>query len=105
MVGSVMWVKRRFSGVRGCSARLWSYFRAGADGGRVAAHSKAGGGRRQQARSRAGERQARRVVSALLEHGVLASESARAPLRLVFPAKLASRWLPGLFPEMPASPT
>jgi hypothetical protein len=23
----------------------------------------------------------------------------RAPLRLVFPATLASRWMPGLFPE------
>ncbi len=46
-----------------------------------------------------GERQARRVVSALLEKGVLASDSPRAPLRLVFPATLASRWMPGLFPE------
>ncbi len=45
------------------------------------------------------ERQARRVVSALIEKGVLASDSARAPLRLVFPAALASRWMPGLFPE------
>lgn len=46
-----------------------------------------------------GERQARRVVSALLERGVLISESTRAPLRLTFPAALASRWMPGLFPE------
>jgi Fic family protein len=46
-----------------------------------------------------GDRQARRIVSALLEHGVLASESSRAPLRLVFPAQLASRWMPGLFPD------
>lgn len=46
-----------------------------------------------------GERQARRVVSALLEKGVLASEGSRAPLRLAFPAALASRWMPGLFPE------
>ena len=46
-----------------------------------------------------GERQARRVVSALLERGVLSSESPRAPLRLAFPAALASRWMPGLFPE------
>jgi len=46
-----------------------------------------------------GERQARRVVSALLEQGVLASESMRAPLRLTFPATLTSRWMPGLFPE------
>jgi Fic family protein len=46
-----------------------------------------------------GERQARRVVSALLEKGVLVSESQRAPLRLAFPATLAFRWMPGLFPE------
>ncbi len=46
-----------------------------------------------------GERQARRVVSALIECGILRAESTRAPLRLVFPAALASRWLPGLFPE------
>jgi Fic family protein len=46
-----------------------------------------------------GGRQARRVVSALIDHGVLVSESTRAPLRLAFPAALASRWMPGLFPE------
>jgi Fic family protein len=46
-----------------------------------------------------GERQARRVVSGLLEQGVLTSETTRAPLRLAFPATLASRWMPGLFPE------
>ena len=46
-----------------------------------------------------GDRQARRVVSALLEHGVLSAGSTRAPLRLAFPARLAARWMPGLFPE------
>jgi hypothetical protein len=46
-----------------------------------------------------GDRQARRVVSALIERGVLVSESSRAPLRIAFPATLASRWVPGLFPE------
>jgi len=46
-----------------------------------------------------GERHARRVVSALSEQGVVTSESTRAPLRLVFPAALASRWMPGLFPD------
>jgi Fic family protein len=46
-----------------------------------------------------GERHARRIVAALVEKGVLASETPRAPLRLVFPASLASRWMPGLFPE------
>jgi hypothetical protein len=46
-----------------------------------------------------GDRQARRVVSALIERGVLLSDSTRAPLRLAFPATLASRWMPGLFPD------
>ena len=46
-----------------------------------------------------GERHARRIVSSLTKRGVLASENPRAPLRLVFPAGLASRWMPGLFPE------
>ena len=46
-----------------------------------------------------GDRQARRIVSALVDKSVLTSESARASLRLAFPAALASRWLPGLFPE------
>ena len=49
-----------------------------------------------------GERQARRIVSALVEFGVLESESSRAPLRLTFPATLAQRWMPGLFPEKAA---
>jgi len=46
-----------------------------------------------------GDRHARRVVAALSERGVVVSDSTRAPLRLAFPAKLASRWMPGLFPE------
>jgi Fic family protein len=46
-----------------------------------------------------GERQARRIVSALLEKGVLTSETPRSDLRLAFPAALAARWMPGLFPE------
>jgi len=46
-----------------------------------------------------GERQARRIVSALLQKGVLTSPGPRAPLRLAFPARLASRWMPGLFPD------
>ena len=44
-------------------------------------------------------RHARRIVATLLERGVLTSESSRAPLHLAFPATLASRWMPGLFPE------
>ncbi len=47
----------------------------------------------------ASDRHSRRVVAALTERGVIMSESTRAPLRLAFPAKLATRWLPGLFPE------
>lgn len=46
-----------------------------------------------------GARQARRIVAALVDRGVLVSDSPRAPLRLVFPAALAARWMPGLFPE------
>jgi Fic family protein len=48
-----------------------------------------------------GERQARRLVSSLVDKGVLTSESPRAPLHLAFPATLAGRWMPGLFPERP----
>lgn len=47
------------------------------------------------------DRAARRVTSSLLDHEVLISDSSRAPLRLNFPAKLAYRWMPGLFPEQP----
>ena len=46
-----------------------------------------------------GERQASRVISALLERGGVVSPSTRAPLQLAFPAALASRWMPGLFPD------
>ena len=48
-----------------------------------------------------GDRQARRVASALIGKGVITSESSRAPLRLAFPATVAPRWMPGLFPEKP----
>jgi Fic family protein len=47
------------------------------------------------------ERSARRVTSELLRQGVFVADSSRAPLRLAFPAALASRWMPGLFPEKP----
>ena len=46
-----------------------------------------------------GERQSRRVVSALMEKNVLASDTQKSPVYLKFPAALASRWMPGLFPE------
>ncbi|MDT0635204.1 Fic family protein [Spectribacter hydrogenooxidans] len=45
------------------------------------------------------ERQARRVSRGLLDTGIVTAESTRAPLRLTFPAHLASRLMPGLFPE------
>lgn len=45
------------------------------------------------------DRHARRIVAALTKGGVLVSASPRAPLRLAFPASLAHRWMPGLFPE------
>lgn len=47
------------------------------------------------------ERQARRITSALIDTEVVASSSSRAPLRLAFPARLAPRLMPGLFPERP----
>ncbi|MDF1525987.1 MAG: Fic family protein [bacterium] len=45
------------------------------------------------------DRQARRVTSTLLDREIIVSGSSRAPLQLAFPARLASRWMPGLFPE------
>lgn len=44
-------------------------------------------------------RHASRVTSQLLAQGIFQSESPREPLRLAFPATLASRWMPGLFPD------
>ncbi len=48
-----------------------------------------------------GERQARRIAAALIDRGVIVSESHLHPLRLAFPAELAARWMPNLFPERP----
>jgi Fic family protein len=45
------------------------------------------------------QRHARRIISELLQRGVLVSNGPRDPLLLAFPAALASRWMPGLFPE------
>ncbi|MFT6658531.1 Fic family protein [Maritalea sp.] len=45
------------------------------------------------------DRAARRVTSALLDICALSSSSTRAPLKLSFPAQLAGRWMPGLFPD------
>jgi Fic family protein len=46
----------------------------------------------------ASTRTATRIVSALTEAGVLTSDTPYAPVRLVFSAALAERWMPGLFP-------
>ena len=48
-------------------------------------------------------RHARRIVSELLKRGVLVSAGPRDPLLLAFPATLASRWMPGLFPDQVSS--
>lgn len=46
------------------------------------------------------DRHARRAVSELMAAGAIGAESARSPLRLAFPAALAGRWFPGLFPNL-----
>jgi hypothetical protein len=48
-----------------------------------------------------GDRHARRTVAALAKLGVIASDGPREPLRIAFPATLAPRLMPGLFPERP----
>lgn len=48
------------------------------------------------------DRHARRTVAALVERGVVTSNGPRDPLRIAFPATLAARLMPGLFPERPA---
>jgi len=50
------------------------------------------------------ERTAQRIVAALIDKGVLTSAGPRAPLRLLFPAALAPRWLPGLYPPPSSLP-
>lgn len=44
------------------------------------------------------DRHARRLTSTLIEKGILISDSPKSQLKLAFPAALASRWMPGLFP-------
>ncbi|MBA2654659.1 MAG: Fic family protein [Gammaproteobacteria bacterium] len=44
------------------------------------------------------DRHARRITSSLIDKGILTSATPRAALKLAFPATLASRLLPGLFP-------
>lgn len=45
------------------------------------------------------QRTATRVVAEILDTGILASDSARSPLKLALPARLAPEIMPGLFPE------
>jgi hypothetical protein len=44
-------------------------------------------------------RSARRVMSALIDRGAVTAATTRSDLRIAFPAALAARWMPGLFPE------
>ena len=44
-------------------------------------------------------RSASRITKALADYGIIKSDTPKSPWHLVFPAKLASRWMPGLFPE------
>lgn len=44
------------------------------------------------------DRVARRVTSALIASDAVRADTTRAPLQLAFPARLAERWMPGLFP-------
>lgn len=46
-------------------------------------------------------RYSRDTVAQLTEEGVIASDTPYGPLHIVFTAKLAPRWMPGLFPEEP----
>ncbi|MCA9473031.1 MAG: Fic family protein [Nitrospira sp.] len=45
------------------------------------------------------DRSARRIASSLVEVGVLTSETHKSDLKLAFPAKLATIWMPNLFPQ------
>ena len=47
------------------------------------------------------ERTANNVTQALVKHGIIASKGARLPWQIAFPAKLAARLMPGLFPNLP----
>ncbi|WP_246697797.1 hypothetical protein [Rhizobium sp. G21] len=46
------------------------------------------------------ERQARTVLSGLLERGVLTSPSPKGKVRLGFPVDIIERWLPRLYPAI-----
>lgn len=44
------------------------------------------------------DRHARRITSSLIAKGIITSDTPKSPIKLAFPASLASRWMPGLFP-------
>jgi len=44
------------------------------------------------------ERRARSVTGSLVDRGLLTASSHRAPLRIAFPADVAERWFPNLYP-------
>lgn len=46
-----------------------------------------------------GDRNAQRATSMLLNQGIFISLSTKASLKITFPAKLASRWMPWIFSE------
>lgn len=46
------------------------------------------------------DRHARRLTASLIEKGILTSNTPKSPLKLAFPAHLAARWMPGLFPVL-----
>lgn len=45
------------------------------------------------------ERAARRITGALIKSGAVTAQTPRSAFKLAFPAALAGRWMPGLFPE------
>jgi len=49
------------------------------------------------------ERTARNVTAALVDRGMLTAATHRAPLRLAFPADVAERWFPNLYPATAGS--
>jgi hypothetical protein len=51
------------------------------------------------------ERGARNVTAALVERGMLTATSHKAALRLAFPADVAERWFPNLYPANAGSRT
>lgn len=46
------------------------------------------------------DRHARRLIATLINQGILISDEVKSPLKLAFPAALADRWMPGLFPPL-----